>query len=490
MSKPRGGLDRRSFLRLAASGLAAGAAGASITLVSCDDTPVDVGRHDGRRAALRPPPDMPVGSATLIAAPGASSIGSTELYAAWLFNGQLPGTTLRARRGDDARIRLLNQLPEETIVHWHGLIVPELADGHPRNAIQPGAHYDYAFPIIQRAGTYWYHTHAHHRTAGQIQRGLAGFFIVSDEQEDALDLPRGEREVLLMLQDRSSDAANPFDYAPSGTDHLTGLLGDTPFGNGIRLPRLDVSANRYRLRVLNASHARVYRLALSNDLPLIIVGNDGGLLSAPVECSSVFLGVGERVDMLIDLAPLAVGQSIMLSSLPFDTPTAGERFPQGMPLDLLELVIAQPSDGRDGMVPAMLSNPGVPDEGAVAATRDFVLSSRSNGADHLINGMPFDMTRVDERIELGVTERWRFHNDSSLPHPVHLHGTPFRIMARSGGRNVVYPYEAGWKDTTLVMPLETVEVLVRFENYRGVFPLHCHNLQHEDMGMMMNVEVT
>ena len=110
---------------------------------------------------------------------------------------------------------------------------------------------------MQRAGTYWYHPHAHHKTAGQIHRGLAGFFIVADAEEDALLLPGGEREILLMLQDRRSEASNPLLYAPTPTDELVGLLGDSPFGNGIRLPALTVTADRYRFRVLNASHARV-----------------------------------------------------------------------------------------------------------------------------------------------------------------------------------------------------------------------------------------
>jgi FtsP/CotA-like multicopper oxidase with cupredoxin domain len=96
---------------------------------------------------------------------------------------------------------------------------------------------------------------------------------------------------------------------------------------------------------------------------------------------------------------------------------------------------------------------------------------------------------VDEQIPLGQVERWVFTNDSTLPHPVHLHGTHFQVESRIGGRNVVYPYEAGWKDTVLLMPLETVSVLVRFDRYPGIFPLHCHNLQHEDMGMMLNIEV-
>jgi FtsP/CotA-like multicopper oxidase with cupredoxin domain len=165
---------------------------------------------------------------------------------------------------------------------------------------------------MQRASTLWYHPHAHHRTAGQIHRGLAGFFLVSDDEEDALQLPRGEREVLLMLQDRRFDTPNPLSYEPSSTDHVVGMLGDTLFGNGVRLPRLDVSADRYRVRLLNASHARVYRLALSTGAPLTVIGNDGGLLGAAVTVDSVYLGVGERIDVLLDFTTAAEGERVML----------------------------------------------------------------------------------------------------------------------------------------------------------------------------------
>ncbi|MEO8227457.1 MAG: multicopper oxidase domain-containing protein, partial [Gemmatimonadota bacterium] len=109
---------------------------------------------------------------------------------------------------------------------------------------------------------------------------------------------------------------------------------------------------------------------------------------------------------------------------------------------------------------------------------------------HRINGLSFDMDRVDVQVPFGQVERWTFRNESVHPHPVHMHGTHFQVMTRLGGRGTVYPYERGWKDTVLVMPLETVEVLIQFNAYRGLFLLHCHNLEHEDLGMMLNVEVT
>ena len=481
-------LSRRRFLRLAAAGAAALAGGTVPLLSSCDDPGTGPENNKRTRSPLATPATLSVAGATLVAAPGMAQVADDALSPAWLFNGLLPGPTLRGRRGEQARIRLLNQLPEPTIVHWHGLHVPAHADGHPRDAIDAGASLDYEFPIVQRAGTSWYHPHAHHQTAAQIQRGLAGFFIIGDEEEDALGLPSGSREVLLLLQDREGDAGTAFSYAPTSADHRSGLLRDVPYANGVRLPSLEVSAQRYRFRILNASHARVYLLGLDNGTRLSVIGNDGGLLVSAVEVESVFLGVGERIDFLVDFAAVPPGTRVMLKSLPFSLPSAPDvRYPQGMEMDLLELVCNGGGGAQEPPLPATLSS--VPPLGPADGERTFVLRSMDHDAMHQINDRTFDMYRVDEQILLGRVERWTFTNDSSLPHPVHLHGTHFQVQSRVGGRSQVFPYEAGWKDTVLLMPLETVAVLVQFDRYNGIFPLHCHNLQHEDMGMMLNVEV-
>ena len=479
-------LSRRRFLHIAAAGAAALAGGSVAALSSCDPA-TGPGNGERIRSPLVMPATLSAAAASLAAAPGTASIADHESSSAWLFNGLLPGPTIRARQGEQAHIHLLNHLPEPTIVHWHGVLVPALADGHPRYAIDPEASLDYEFPIVQRAGTFWYHPHAHHLTAGQIHRGLAGFFIIADEEEDALGLPSGPREILLLLQDREASSAAAFNYAPTSADLHTGMLRDVPFGNGVRLPTLEVSGQRYRFRVLNASQARVYLLALDNGASLSVIGNDGGLLPSATEVESVFLGVGERIDFLIDFAACPAGTRIMLKSLPFSLPSGPDgQYPQGLEMNLLELVCTGGGGANDPPLPAVLSS--VPRLAAAGAPeREFVF--RSTEDMHLINGRSFEMNRVDEQIPLGQVERWLFSNDSALPHPVHLHGSHFQVVSRSGGRNQVFPYEAGWKDTVLVMPLETVGVLVQFDRYRGIYPLHCHNLQHEDMGMMLNVEV-
>ena len=423
-------LTRRRFMRMTAA--AAAAVAGLPALTHCGDP---TGPELRGRSPLIQPPDLGVSGATLTARPGTAAIADGEIADAWLFNDSLPGPTLRAGRGDAVRLDLVNALAAPTVVHWHGMLVPEEADGHPRNAIAPGSSYAYAFPVQQRAGTYWYHPHAHHHTAEQIQRGLAGFFIVTDEEEAALPLPAGEHEVLLMLQDRAAAVGDAFAHAPGSTDLHDGMLRGTAYGNGVRRPALDVAGGCYRFRLVNASHARVYRIGISSGAALTVIGNDGGLLPAAAELSNVWLGVGERTDFLIDFTDVPVGTRLMLRSLPFDVPGSGGKSPQGTAMDLLELT--RVASGAPGMasLPPVLSS--VTPLGAPVRDRTFEFRTTVSEEMHLINGLTFDMHRVDVTVPFGEVERWIFRNDSTLPHPVHMHGIQFQIVSRSGGRGTV-----------------------------------------------------
>ncbi|CAN5243517.1 multicopper oxidase family protein [soil metagenome] len=479
-------LNRRRFLQLTAARGGLLLAGGAAWVAGCDRLPTGVEESEAGRTPLRLPTAVSATGLSLAAAPGMAMIGATESTGAWMYNGLLPAPTIRARRGDIASIQFVNGLPEESIVHWHGLLVPEEMDGHPSYVVGPGESYNYTFPIVQRAGTYWYHPHAHHMTGSQVYKGLAGFFIIGDAEEDALDLPGGNREIALLLQDRNEMG---FDFAPTDADMWDGMLGDVPFGNGIRTPALEVTADSYRFRVLNGSQARVYRLGFSNGSPLTVIGNDGGLLPAPVQVESVYLGVGERVDFVTHFPSSQLGQHLMLKSLPFAIAAPQQaRHPQGMEMDLLEIAVSGAAVAPRWHPPGNLSSVPTLSAANAAAERSFSFTSTA-GNTHRINGLSFAMDRVDEVVPFGQVERWTFHNHSELPHPVHLHGTQFQVASRIGGRNTVYPYEGGWKDTVLVMPEERVEVLVSFDAYGGLFLLHCHNLQHEDMGMMLNINV-
>jgi len=502
-------MDRRSFLRAAGAGAGLAAAGGlgATHLGAVARWPAGPARWPLRFPAVVSPIDL-----TLTARASPVEIASAS-QTAWTFNGGAPGPTIRARRGERARILLENALPEPAIVHWHGLHVPAEADGHPRLAVPPGATYRYDFTVDQRAGTYWYHPHTHARTAAQVYQGLVGLFLVTDDEEAALGLPSGDRELVLVLQDRRTggSGADAFAYAPTGPDLMQGFLGDTPFGNGSPSPTLAVDGALYRLRVLNGANARLYRLALDGGVPLVVIGNDGGLLPEPARVPYVDLAPAERVDLLVDLSGVAPGTRVLLRSLAFTIPGMGMGMggmgpgmgrgmggrgmggmggvggrPQGAPMELLELVVGRPA-GERAVIPARLSTIASLAGERVTGERTFRFTTRM--MQHAINGREFDMSRVDERVPLGRLERWTFVNDGQFAHPVHLHATHFQVAARRGGRGAVQPWERGWKDTVLLLPGERVEVLLRFERHRGLFLLHCHNLEHEDAGMMLNFAV-
>src|SRR5688572_21050545 len=273
------------------------------------------------RSSLRRIPDVSGSRLTLTARPTRADIGIGTVDALTL-NGSLPSPTIRLREGETARIDLVNELSEPTILHWHGLAVPEHADGHPRFAILPGATYRYEFTVRDRPGTHWYHPHTHMRTASQTYRGMGGFLVVEGEEEASLELPSGEHEIALLLQDKrlSSPASLEYMGMAMGPDTMFGYLGNTAFVNGIASPTLDVERTRYRLRLLNGSTARIFELALSNGEPLTLIGSDGGLLEAPVRLDRITLAPAERVDVVLDFSLRAPGERIRLRSAAFQIP--------------------------------------------------------------------------------------------------------------------------------------------------------------------------
>ena len=407
------------------------------------------------------PPDL----ATLTCAPAQVDMGDGRLRGVLAYNGQFPGPTWVARTGDTVTTRLQNGLAQPTITHWHGLVVDFANDGGPLLEIPPGGVYDYNFPIIQRAGLNFYHPHPHMLTGEQVCLGLAGAFIVRDDEEDALELPSGPYEVPLHIRDVSFDSAGDMIYNPTSS----GFKGKFPLVNGALRPMLAVDRGVYRFRVVNGANARMFRLALSNGAPFTIIGNDGGLLPAPVKVAEVLLSMGERLDVLVDFSSLAAGQSVTLRCL-----TAR--------WDLVNFV----GTGAPGVAytpPETLSDISRL-TGPAQPTRTFSFDGMSR-----INGLEYAHHRLDFTVPFGVTERWRFKTGGNAPHPVHVHGASFQVVSRTGGRGKLFPWEGGWKDTVLLNDKETVDVLIRFTDYRGAYVIHCHQLEHESMGMMQNFEV-
>jgi FtsP/CotA-like multicopper oxidase with cupredoxin domain len=398
-------------------------------------------------------------------------------------NNSYPGPTIRVQKGDDFSVLFENQYTEEATIHWHGLLVPELMDGQPKDAVLPGNSYTYSFPVFQRAGTYFYHSHAHHLTAKHVYKGYAGFFIVEDDDELQYGLPTGEFDVPLLLQDRHSVYQPQFNYSPTMMDRMFGYLGDIPLVNGTPDAYFEVQKTLYRFRMVNGSNARVFKLAFSDNSPFWVLSTDGGLKDEASQMNSVFLAPGERIDILFDFFPYIIGNSVTLQSQVFSGVGT-----QGTQMDLLRFdITGNVSSG--GIVPQNLPPISYYDISEIQRTRTFTLTQSGMGSGmHRINGLTYDMNRIDEIIPFSELEEWKFVNTTNNFHPMHVHGVLFQVYSRNGNTNL-QANDKGWKDTVLVNPNETVQTLVKFIDYSGIYLLHCHNLEHEDDGMMINIKI-
>lgn len=277
---------------------------------------------------------------------------STDVFA---INGSVPGPTIRMRRGQEFAAQIDNQLAQPLVLHWHGILAPERMDGHPRDAVAAGRTYDIRFSVDQRASTSWYHAHTDLLTAEQVYAGVAGLFIVEDPVEQALNLPRGDHDLPLVIADRRSNEQHQFTYAPTMMDIMAGYLGDVILVNGTPDAWHSVDQGPYRFRLLNGSNARVFKMGFSDNHPFHLIGGDGGLLPAPVEVTSALLAPGERLEILMDFTSYNLDTSVMLKSLAFPAFGGGGMMggpPQGIEMNLLQFYVDHPGEGRPQLLPA------------------------------------------------------------------------------------------------------------------------------------------
>lgn len=450
------------------------------------------------------------------------------LYAAQYANKDFQNPIIRIQRGKQFHARLQNDLSEPTIIHWHGLHVPGIMDGQPRATIAAGEHFDYTFPVTNRSGMYWYHTHAHQLTAKQAYFGLAGMFMVEDDDDlalrTALQLEPGITELPLLIQDKQFNSSGKLSYGRNPMQQMMGQLGDTILVNLTPHAQLDISNRVYRFRVLNGSNSRIYKLAFVHNgkaLPFSIIGTDAGLLERPYSVQAVFLAPAERLDILFDARQLQPNDEILLKSLAFEAMNnemmggmggmsggmggmmggmGGSSLALGVEFEIMKLVLTLPVKASTTPLPSRLSSiPRIKTTGA--AVRNIHLAMQGMG--WAINGETFNMDSYPLQTRSNAIELWDIRNAAmSMPHPMHLHGYSFQIVSRTNsprqvselaqdkdGRMVT---DLGWKDTILVWPGETVRIAIDFSNSFGgdqIYLFHCHNLEHEDQGMMVNLLV-
>lgn len=413
------------------------------------------------------------------------------------------GPTIRTRRNSELSLRYHNTLSEPVAVHGHGLHVPGDVDGGPQLEIAPGDRWEPTLSIVQPAATCWYHSHTHGRTGEQVYRGLAGMIIIDDDQADSLALPHryGVDDLPIIIQDRTFDAEGRLVYSlmDSGED---GWLGETVIVNGAIAPVAKVPAGKVRLRLLNGANARFYIVTFADGRSFHKIATDGGLLEAPVPMTRMEMAPGERCEIVVDLSD---GRPAGLLTL-FEDEEEEEgllgglfglfdRSEKALPPPSLTLEVDNALTAHVAPLPDRLVALARPAESAIVRTRDFILQMNHGGAeghgeghammDMAINGAAMDMNVINERVERGVWERWRFRSDLG-EHPFHVHGCSFLIDKVAG--ESVSADQKGWKDMVVLDDDGGwSEIIVRFDHPaldRTPYMYHCHILEHEDRGMM------
>jgi blue copper oxidase len=490
------------------------------------DTPLHVPAGDGRMGRLAAGGRSVVLRAILHGDDGALAFAARANGLDYL------DPTLVVRTGESMAIRLENRLGEPTVAHWHGLTMDTANDGNGDVLIEAGKSFDYAFQVRNRSSLYWFHPHPHGATAGQTYRGLFGLIAVEDDDDDklraALSLVPGTTEIPLVLQDRRTNSRHR--YSPTSDDLRLGWLGDEVLVNFTPRPYLDVTGRPYRFRVLNASNARNFRLAFRRDdganVPFLLLGTDGGLLERAQPCTEIFVSPAERIDVLVDFAGIAIGDYVLLESRAFDpmhefpaesaepgtastvathdmrAPTSPAAAPlpvaDGASLQLLQFRI-RARGAAVAAPPVRLSAP--PPAPQTADERPLRLGFAKGR--WRINDRVYDMSAVPIVVARNATETWLIRNyHTSMPHAMHLHGFQFRVLERETSPDVIASLavdnrgriatDLGQKDTLLIWPGESVKVAIDFRlpfSGEQTYLFHCHNLEHEDGGMMLRVRV-
>lgn len=401
------------------------------------------------------------------------------------------GPTLIMNKGDFVKLNVKNNLTETTTTHWHGFHIPPVMDGGPHQMIEAGATWSPSFEVKNNAGTYWYHPHLHEKTYEQLTYGAGGLIIIKDPTESALALPRtyGTDDIPLVLTSRRYNSDNSFDI----TDHA---YGDYMLVNGTADPQISLPKQFVRFRILNAETERGYNLGFSDNRSFYVIGNDGGLLDAPVAVTRVKLAVGERAEILVDLSNDAVGASLDMKaynanqefgfggSEPQTSGTFGSLL-NNKDFSVLHINVKAATTGAITAVPSKLTTNTYWKESDATTTRTISITGGQAGSAFTFDNNTYGFTTINQKVKLNAVEKWTIVNNNIFGHSFHIHDIQFKIVSRSSG--AIAPYESGWKDTFYIRTGETVSVVAKYDDFAddtSPFMYHCHFPNHEDAGLM------
>ncbi len=419
-------------------------------------------------------------------------------------NGSFLAPTLILNKWDWVTMNVTNNLTgsgNSTTIHWHGLHVPAMADGGPHQIILQNTTWSPHFQILNSAGTFWYHPHGDNKTDRHVSKGLAGMIIVRDSAESALTLPRtyGVDDFPVIVQTKAFDILHQIAIATA--------LDTLPMVNGTINPYLNAPAQVVRLRLLNGASDRTFLFGFSNNMNFHLIATDGGLIDSSITLNRLRLSNGERAEILVDLSSLQ-NDSVYLMNYGSDLPTGiigSAQVGMGMasipdydlnPLNgadfsLLKIKVIAPTVNPVTTIPATLIQNSPWLQGQANTTRSFLLAPETMGMQTMvegpftINGHKFSMDTINITTYLNNTEVWTLNNQTQIAHPFHIHDMHFYILNING--SAVPNYEKGKKDVVLVMPMQTVSFITKFEDFADAttpYMYHCHLLHHEDDGMM------
>ncbi|WP_369310231.1 multicopper oxidase CueO [Providencia rettgeri] len=487
------------------------------------------------------------GNVQLVIKQGTSQFIPGKKTTTWGYNGNLLGPAISLKNGQSVNINIVNQLAEETTVHWHGLEISGEQDGGPQAIIQPGATRKVNFTVNQSEATCWFHPHTHGKTGYQVAMGLAGLVLIKDEDSAKYGLPShwGVDDIPVILQDKRLKDDGQIDYQLDVMSAAVGWFGDLMLTNGAVYPKHVAPKGWIRLRLLNGCNARSLNISTSDGRKMYVVASDGGLLAEPIALTELPILMGERFEVLIDasdgrafdLVTLPVGQMGMTIA-PFDQPlpvlriettlTNGDgKLPStlaaipalpsltglnrrrfhlmmDMRLDMQGMMMLREKYGAQAMGNmgghgAMMGNMNQSNMGS-----GRMRGGMGNGGHcgtgigdldihnaNTINGQVFSMTHPAFDAPMGRQEIWVISGRGDMMlHPFHVHGTRFRILKENG--QAVEPHRQGWKDIVKVEG-QVSEILVEFKHpatKAHPYMAHCHLLEHEDTGMMLGFTVS
>lgn len=391
----------------------------------------------------------------------------TETYG---YNGRFLGPVVRMEKGMNVTIHLVNELKEDTTFHWHGLEVPGNEDGGPHKVLKAGGKETIQFNVKQDAATLWFHPHPMHQTAKQVFKGLTGLLYIDDKN---LNLPDryGVDDLPIILQDKKFTDENQLDY--DQVMNADGTTGDILLINGVIDPKLTVDRKKVRLRILNGSNARNYILRFNNDMEFQQIASDGGLLNRPYNTKTIQLSPSERAEIIVDFTKVKTNEVTLIN----------EDGVNVLPIHVKEEKL--PSK----QIKQNLNQLQVSDEiKNKKVTKKIKLAGMMQHV--TINNKKFDPNRIDFTQKQNKMEVWEIENVKDamggMRHPFHIHGTQFQVVSIDGKEPPANL--SGLKDTISLEPGQKAKIAVKFKG-KGIYMYHCHILEHEDNGMMGQIEV-